>query len=106
MTDVLNRDDNGIFFLLYSDAFPYRSCRDTRLDRPELVVGRVSSHGFGSWSSPDLISACTVASLLGSLCFEHLQTHPLGPFFISLLGMNSGRWPSITANPVNKHVLQ
>ena len=73
-TDVLNRDDNCIFSLLRSDALQDRSCRNTRLARPERVVGGVSGHGSGPSRSPDLMRACTVDSLLVSLCLEHLQT--------------------------------
>lgn len=70
------------------------------------AVAVLAGPGLDPPSSPDLIKACTAASLLGSLCFGHLQTQPSGPFSIASFGTNSGRSLSITPNPVKKHAPQ
>jgi hypothetical protein len=64
-------------------------------------VAVLAGHGF---NSPDFTKACTVASLLGCLCFGQGEIQPSGPFSIASLGTKSGLLLSPTT--VKKHAAQ
>src|SRR5580704_13811379 len=67
----------------------------------QSAVAVLVGHGF---NSPDFIKACTVASLLGSLCVGQRPIQPSGPFSIASFGTKSGLLLPTTT--VKKHVAQ
>ena len=67
----------------------------------QSAVAVLVSHGF---NSPDFIKACTVASLLGSLCLGQHPVQPSGPFSIASFGTKSGLLLPTTT--VKKHAAQ
>ena len=56
----------------------------------QSAVAILAGYGF---NSPDFIKACTVASLLGSLCFGQRQIPLSGPFSVASFGTKSGLLP-------------